>query len=108
MIQYKTNYSRNILFQFLMLSVLLGFLLLINHDFLLNFYFKNQATNTGYIVNGSILAIFLLGILRIVTLLLRYSREENALSRFIRNVENEELLPTVRLSKNSLIYNRYT
>ncbi len=108
MIQYKTNYSRNILFQFLMLSVLLGFLLLINHDFLLNFYFKNQATNTGYIVNGSILAIFLLGILRIVTLLLRYSREENALSRFIRNVENEELLPTERLSKKSLIYNRYT
>ena len=108
MIQYKTNYSRNILFQFLMLSVLFGFLLLINHEFLLNFYFKNQATNTGYIVNGSILAIFLLGILRIVTLLLRYSREENALSRFIRNVENEESLPTERLSKKSLIYNRYT
>ena len=107
MIQYKTNYSRNILFQFLMLSVLLGFLLLINHDFLLNFYFKNQATNTGYIVNGSILTIFLLGIMRIITLLLRYSREEKALSRFIRNVENEELLPTERLSKKSLIYNRY-
>jgi hypothetical protein len=90
-----------------MLSVLLGFLLLVNHDFLLNFYFKNQATNTGYIVNGSILVIFLLGIMRIITLLLRYSREENALSRFIRNVENEELLPTERLSKKSLIYNRY-
>lgn len=108
MIQYKTNYSRNILFQFLMLSVLSGFLLLINHEFLFNFYFKNQATNTGYIVNGSILAIFFLGTLRIVTLLLRYSREENALSRFIRNVENEELLPTERISKKSLIYNRYT
>lgn len=108
MIQYKKNYSRSILFQFLMLSVLLGFLLLINHEFLFNFYIRNQATNTGYIVNGSILGLFILGIARIITLLLRYSREENALSRFIRNVENEELLPTERISKKSLIYNRYT
>jgi len=108
MVQYKTNYSRNILFQFLMLSVLVGFLLLINYEFLLNFYIKNQATNTGYIVNGSILGLFLLGIFRIISLLLRYSREENALSRFITNVENEELLPTERINKKSLIYNRYT
>ncbi|GMR01118.1 MAG: hypothetical protein BMS9Abin19_0473 [Gammaproteobacteria bacterium] len=108
MVQHKSNYSRNILFQFLMLSVLVGFLLVINHEFLLDFYINNQATNTGYIVNGSILALFLLGLFRIITLLLRYSREENALSRFIKNVENEELLPTERINKKSLIYNRYT
>ena len=107
MIQYNANYSRSVLFQFLMLSVLLGFLLLLNHEFLLNFYFKNQATNTGYIVNGSILGLFLLGMFRIITLLLRYSREENALSRFIQNVQNEETLPTERINKNRLIYNRY-
>lgn len=107
MVQYKTNYSRNILFQFLMLSVFLGFLLLINYQFLFDFYIRNQATNTGYIVNGSILGLFLLGIFRIISMLLRYSREENALSRFIKNVENEELLPTERINKNSLIYNRY-
>lgn len=107
MVQYKTNYSRNILFQFLMLSVFLGFLLLINYQFLFDFYIRNQATNTGYIVNGSILGLFLLGIFRIISMLLRYSREENALSRFIKNVENEELLPTERINKKSLIYNRY-
>jgi len=108
MVQHKPNYSRSVLFQFLMLSIVLAFLLLLNHEFLLNFYIKNQATNTGYIVNGSILGLFLLGISRIILLLLRYSREENALSRFIRNIENEELLPTDRINKKSLIYNRYT
>lgn len=107
MIQYNANYSRSVLFQFLMLSVLLGFLLLLNHEFLLDFYFKNQATNTGYIVNGSILGLFLLGMFRIITLLLRYSREENALGRFVQNVQNEETLPTERINKNRLIYNRY-
>ena len=107
MVQYKTNYSRSVLFQFLVLSILLGFLLLINHEFLLNFYIYNQATNTGYIVNGSILALFSIGIFRIITLLLRYSREENALARFIKNVENDETLATERINKKSLIYNRY-
>jgi len=107
MIQYNANYSRSVLFQFLMLSVLLGFLLLLNHEFLLNFYIKNQATNTGYIVNGSILSLFLVGVARLITLLLRYGREENALARFIRNVQNDETLPTQRINKKSLIYNRY-
>ena len=107
MIQYNANYSRSVLFQFLMLSVLLGFLLLLNHEFLLDFYFKNQATNTGYVVNGSILVLFIIGISRIIGLLLRYSREENALTRFIQNMQNEESLPTERINKNRLIYNRY-
>lgn len=107
MVQSNTNYSRHVLFQFLMLSVLLGFLLLINHEFLLNFYIRNQATNTGYIVNGSILGLFLLGISRIIALLLQYSKEENALARFISNVEIGETLPTENIDKKSLIYHRY-
>lgn len=107
MVQYKANYSRSVLSQFLMLSILAGFIVLINHEFLLDFYFKNQATNTGYIVNGSILGIFLLGVFRIIILLLRYSREENALTRFIQNVERDDTLPTDRINKKSLIFNRY-
>ncbi len=107
MVQYKANYSRSVLSQFLMLSILAGFLVLINHEFLLDFYFKNQATNTGYIVNGSILGIFLLGVFRVIILLLRYSREENALTRFIQNVERDDTLPTDRINKKSLIFNRY-
>ena len=107
MIQYNANYSRSVLFQFLMLSVVLGFLLLLNHEFLLDFYFKNQATNTGYVVNGSILVLFISGIFRVISLLLRYSREENALARFIQNMQNEESLPTERINKSRLIYNRY-
>ena len=107
MIQNKTNYSRSVLFQFLMLSVLVAFLLLINQSFLINFYLKNQETYTGFIVNGSILALFFLGLFRLVLLLLRYNREESALARFIKNVQNEVTLPTERINKKSLIYNRY-
>ena len=66
MVQHKENYSRSVLFQFLTLSLVAGFLLLLNHEFLINFYIKNQPTNTGYIVNGGILLLFLIGIVRLV------------------------------------------
>jgi hypothetical protein len=38
---------------------------------------------------------------------MRYSLEESALARFLRNVENEEARPTDKISKNSLIARRY-
>ena len=107
MVQHKESYSRSILFQFLVLSLLAGLVAFYNHEFLIRFYIENQATNTGYIVNGSILALFVIGILRIVLLLLRYMSEENALARFIENVHNEHPIPSEHVNKKSLIYNRY-
>lgn len=107
MVQYKKNYSRSVLFQFLALSLLCVFLLLINHEFLIEVYIHNQATNTGYIVNSGILLLFLIGITRLLLLLVRYNREEHALDRFVKNVQDKEKLPTDRISKRSLIYNRY-
>lgn len=107
MVQHKQTYSRNVLVQFITLSVLTFFLLLLNYEYLISIYVKNQATNTGYIVNGSILLLFLIGIVRLVLLLLRYSREENALARFLKNVEDKQKLPTDHINKKSLIYNRY-
>lgn len=107
MIQFRASYSRSILLQLILLSILLLFIILINLDFVAEIYFKNQQTRVGYVVNGSILALFALGLFRLIALLLRYSLEESALARFLRNVENEEARPTDKISKNSLIARRY-
>jgi hypothetical protein len=82
-------------------------IILINLDFITDIYFKNQATRTGYVVNGSILVLFTVGLFRIISLLMRYSLEETALARFLKNVDNEEIRPTDKISKNSLIARRY-
>ncbi len=108
MVQYKANYSRSILFQLVLLSVISAFLLLINLHFLKEVYLTNQATNTGYIINGAILGVFTFGLLNIIMLLLRYTREENALTYFLKNINNDSAQPTQHVSKKSLIYNRYT
>ena len=108
MIQFKANYSRRVLFQFIILSILISFLMLINLDFIINVYFKNQTTNTGFIVNGSILILFALGLYRIISLLLRYNGEERELLKFLRNVENDDVRPTDKISEKSLIHRRYS
>ena len=107
MIQFRASYSRSILLQLILLSIVLFLIIVINLDFVDEIYFKNQATRLGYIVNGSILILFSVGLFRIIGLLMRYSLEESALARFLHNVEDEEARPTDKISKNSLIARRY-
>ena len=107
MIQFRASYSRSILLQLILLSIVLLLIIVINLDFVDEIYFKNQATRLGYIVNGSILLLFSVGLFRIIALLMRYSLEESALARFLHNVEDEEARPTDKISKNSLIARRY-
>ena len=107
MIQFRASYSRSVLLQLILLSIMLVLIILINLQFVSDIYFKNQATRVGYIVNGSILVLFAVGLFRIISLLMRYSLEELALARFLRNVEDEEARPTDKISKNSLIARRY-
>jgi len=107
MIQFRAGYSRSILLQLILLSIVLVLIILINLQFVADIYFKNQATRVGYVVNGSILFLFALGLFRIISLLMRYSLEESALARFLRNVEDDEARATDKISKNSLIARRY-
>ena len=107
MIQFRANHSRSVLLQLVIILCGLITIMLLNRDFLLDLYFKNQATNTGYIVNSIIIGLFLLGLFRMVVILLRYSREESALARFLRNVERDEVRPVDDISPKSIIHRRY-
>jgi len=107
MIQFRASYSRSVILQLVLLSIVLMLIILINLNFISDIYFKNQATRTGYVVNGSILVLFAVGLFRIISLLMRYSLEESALAKFLRNVDNEEVRPMDKISKNSLIARRY-
>ena len=108
MVQFKQNYSKRVLLQFIVLILLLGFVILSNLEFIQDIYLKNQVTNTGYIVNGSIVVLFGIGLFRIISILLRYSFEERSLVKFLRNVEDDEVRPVDNISEKSLIHRRYT
>lgn len=108
MVQFKQHYSKNVLFQLVLLIALLALIILLNIEFIENIYIKNQVTNTGYIVNSSIFLLFALGLFRIIAILLRYNMEERSLVKFLTNVDNEEVRPTDGIKEKSLIYRRYS
>ncbi len=107
MVNIKQNFSRGVLVRLVIVLVLVGALLAFNADFISNVYLRNQLTFTGWIINGAILALFLLGLVRIVLILRRYMAEELALNRFVRAFDEERPDPTIDLDHRCLIAFRY-
>lgn len=107
MIQFKPSYSFNILMRLIVVSILVAILIYYNFDFIQNVYLKNQLTHTGYIINGSIIGLFFLGLVKLVSSMLYYWREERAVEKFIINVHRDNFNPADSINKKSLIYHRY-
>lgn len=59
------------------------------HDYLADLYFRNQATQVGWYVNGAILLLFLSGLTRLIQLFMLYGREEEMIDRFTASFEPE-------------------
>ncbi len=107
MIQFKSSYSFNVLLRLIVAAILVLVLIYYNSEYIQNVYLKNQLTHTGYIINGSIVAIFLLGMGKLFLSLLFYWREEQAVGKFIVNVHHDDFDPSDSVNKKSLIYHRY-
>ncbi|MDQ6996711.1 MAG: hypothetical protein Q9M82_04525 [Mariprofundus sp.] len=82
--------SRTILIQMLLATLALAGLSIYLSDTLVMIYFSNQQTSVGYVLNGFILVLFLLGIIRALMLLFTYQREEAALSRCLSNLDQQQ------------------
>jgi hypothetical protein len=89
------------------MSVVVVVVVYYNFDYIQNIYLKNQLTNTGYIINGAILGLFTIGMLKMLMSLIFYWREERALGRFIINIRRESFNPSEGIDDKSLIYHRY-
>ncbi|MCU7959360.1 MAG: hypothetical protein KZQ58_05045 [gamma proteobacterium symbiont of Bathyaustriella thionipta] len=103
----RRHYARNTLFRMIILSVATAGLLLWKWDFIADVYFKHNLTAAGPILNGSILVLFTLGLLRIIVLLLHYVREERALVQFARNQKDAPQDPLRKVAQKSIIAHRY-
>ena len=106
-IQLRRNFSRNILIRMIILSAIIAALMVWRFEFINQVYFRDQLTPTGLIINGTIVGLFAIGILRMITIFLHYAQEENALIRFLRNLREGEQDPLNRIHKKALIANRY-
>ncbi len=106
-IQLRRNFSRNILIRMVILSLIIAGMMVWKFEFINEVYFRNQLTSTGLIINGGIVGLFTVGILRMITIFLHYMREENALLRFLRNLREGQRDPLDKLPTKSIIAIRF-
>ncbi len=99
-------YTRNILIQIAVLGAICIAIIGWQREFLYEVYFNHQISNVGLIINGGIVALFLGGLTRLISLFLRYNREEQMLNRFILNVR-QKVEPSQGVDTKSLIIQRY-
>ncbi len=102
MYMQELRQSRKILIQMVVATALTIALGVYFSDVLVMIYFSNQQTSTGYALNGLIIVLFLFAMIRIITLLLAYNREEQALSLFRVNLDQQrddllEFVPPVSI-----------
>ncbi len=99
-------YTRNILLQIVVLGAICIGVIVWQRPFLYEVYFNHQVGNVGLVINGGILLLFLAGLVRLVSLFFRYSREEQMLNRFILNIR-QKVEPSQGVDTHSLIVQRY-
>lgn len=106
-INLRHHFSRNTLFLMAGVAIVLLGILGWQRDLLYTIYLKDQLTTLGLVINGGILVLFLLGLLRMISLFMRYMKEEASLARFVGNLgsNTEDLLDKVTVT--SLIGRRY-
>jgi len=103
----RTGYSNNILIRMVIVGVVVASAIFWQIDLISDIYFRNQIEGIGPLINGGIVALFVVGILKLVVTFLRYGAEEAALSRFVKNVQNNAMDPIKRVPINSIISRRY-
>ncbi|BAO44541.1 hypothetical protein [Thiolapillus brandeum] len=106
-ISFRRHFSRNTLLLMFLVALVMAGIAAWKYDLVATVYFRDQLTATGWIINGAIVALFLLGLMRMIAIFHSYSREEKATTRFIRNQEESLEDPLYQVPANSIIAARY-
>jgi len=107
-VNISRNTARSTLFQVVLFLVLLAAALFWQRNNIADLYLSGEINPVGWLLNGVVILLFLLGMLRMISLLLSYSSEHNVLERLIESVNDDANDPASGLSEDSLAVQRYT
>ena len=107
MTETRNNFSGRILLRLVLVGAAVVVLVVMNIKFVDQLYFTRQLTKAGFIINGAIIAVFVLGLVKIVLSLMRYMREEAAVERMVSRFESGSDNPVKGVSVRSIIARRY-
>ncbi|MFA9419820.1 MAG: hypothetical protein ACERLB_06695 [Gammaproteobacteria bacterium] len=102
-----TSLSLKIIIQFGIVVGMLAFAIAWNFDFIYRFYFENQQTQTGILINTAIASLMVVGMGNILYLLLCYKYEEDSIAGFVNNIDSLRPDLLQGLPRNALVVKRY-
>lgn len=102
----KTRYYLTLL-QMLVILFLMGLGILLNKEVVTQFFNTTQAGQLGLVLNGIVLLIFLVGLVRMIMIFLGYTHEQDTLQRFLKRLQENAPNPAYGLSDDALIVDRY-
>ncbi len=102
----NTQYSLTLL-QIVLLLAAIGVGVWFYRQPMMDFFAHTQAGMLGLVLNGVIVAIFLVGLARMIVMFMGYSREQAVLKRFVKRAQENAASPTYALSESALIVERY-
>lgn len=104
----KTNFSGRMLLRLVVLGLVVLVALVANVTFIKELYFTRQLTAAGNLINGGILVVFMLGLVKVIVVLTRYMREESAIARLVTRLQSGQDKPLKGVSAKSIIARRYS
>ncbi len=104
---FKSTASRNLLLAIVLTLVTLAALLFWFREPIIELYFRQHITVTALTLNGIVVALFLAGMLRLILLLWRYRKEEQAIAGFMRFLAHHQPGQSPDIDPQSLIARRY-
>jgi hypothetical protein len=102
-----TSLSSKIIVQFFIAMAAIGIGIAWKFNFIYQFYFENQQTQTGIIINSAIVALWAWGMLNILYLLYRYKQEEQTIAGLVNNIESLKSDFVEGLPTESILVKRY-
>ncbi len=105
---FQTHFSRTVLIQWALFLIISSLLLFVFADDLGKIYGMGKPTPVGLGLNGLILGLFSLGMIRWLILVLRYQREEKALQQFHTQFNQDSEQALENIPQESLIFQRFS
>lgn len=106
-IHFNRHQSRNTLLRMLIVAAGVAGVVIWKLDYINAVYFRDQLTYTGWVINGAIIVLFGLGVLKMISIFLSYMREEAAMVRFTKNLNADAPDSLKGVSRKSIIARRY-
>lgn len=106
-VNFRYQYSRNTLWLVGLLGVLWLGLMVWQWDLVYDIYFREQLTRLGWLINGAIAVLFLIGMAHILSILWCYRQEEAGIAQFLCNLQQRPEQPLRGIDPIRLIAQRY-